>query len=58
MSVSFEENVRYVCRKCGWKWLRSVRVKLTPALAQLASAGMTLERPISVPECRGCKGET
>lgn len=54
MSVAFEENVRYVCEKCGWKWLRPVRVKLTPEIAQLATAGMTLSRPIAVAECKGC----
>ena len=54
MSVTLYDTVRYVCRKCGWRWSRSIRVKLTPEVMELAKAGIVLTRPISVPEGRCC----
>lgn len=58
MSVCVEDTVRYVCRKCGWRWSRKFMVELTPEVVTLAKGGATLSRPISVPEGRCCKEKT
>ena len=52
--VITDDTVRYVCRKCGWRWSRKIRVRLTPEITELAKAGIVLSRPISVPEGLCC----
>jgi hypothetical protein len=55
MSTCLEDTVRYVCRKCGWRWSKPVNVKLTLALMEVAIGVRVLSRPISVPEGPCCK---
>ncbi len=58
MSVSVETNVIYVCRKCGWRWVKPLRVKLTPEVLERVVTGDPFSRPISVPAGRCCKEES
>jgi hypothetical protein len=53
--VTFTDTIHYVCRICGWGWVRHVTVKMSVETIQELGGQPSFDRPISVPACRGCK---